>query len=119
MPQYIDKVLGDVVSRVSGLFDAGWKRIKIVTDHGWLWVPNGLPKGELNKSLGKNRQRRCAILKDNVQYDGLVVPWFWNSNVSVAMAPGISGYISGDYYNHGGISLQECLTPVIDLRKKG
>lgn len=119
MPQYIDKVLGDVVARVSGLFDAGWKRIKIVTDHGWLWVPNGLPKGELNKSLGKNRQRRCAILKDNVQYDGLVVPWFWNSNVSMAMAPGISGYVSGDYYNHGGISLQECLTPVIDLRKQG
>lgn len=118
MPQYIDNVLGDIVARINGLFDAGWKRIRIVTDHGWLWVPNGLPKGELNKSLGKNRQRRCAILKDNVQHVGLVVPWYWNSNVSVAMAPGISGYISGDYYNHGGLSLQECLTPVLELRKK-
>jgi hypothetical protein len=31
------------------------------------------------------------------------------------MAPGISGYVAGDYYNHGGLSLQECLTPVINI----
>ncbi|MBF4285777.1 BREX-1 system phosphatase PglZ type B, partial [Vibrio anguillarum] len=77
MPQYIEQVLDDVVARIRGLLDAGWKRIKIVTDHGWLWVPDGLPKGEIHKSLGTNRQRRCAILKSNAQYDGLVVPWFW------------------------------------------
>ncbi|WP_282176010.1 BREX-1 system phosphatase PglZ type B [Vibrio nereis] len=116
MPQYIEQVLDDVVARIRGLLDAGWKRIKIVTDHGWLWVPDGLPKGEIHKSLGTNRQRRCAILKTNAQYDGLVVPWFWNPSVSIAMAPGISGYVSGDHYNHGGLSLQECLTPVLNVR---
>lgn len=115
MPLFIDRILDDVVSRVTSLFDAGWKQIKIVTDHGWLWVPNGLPKGELHKSLGKNRQRRCAILKENVQHDGLVMPWYWNPNVSVAMAPGISAFVTGDHYNHGGLSIQECLTPEINL----
>jgi hypothetical protein len=118
MPQYIGPVLDDVVSRIRGLLDAGWLRIKIVTDHGWLWVPDGLPKGELHKSLGKNRQRRCAILKDNVKHDGLVMPWHWNPSVSIAMAPGISSYVAGDHYNHGGLSIQECLTPVINITKK-
>lgn len=115
MPQYIDQVLDDVVARIRGLLDAGWRRIKIVTDHGWLWVPNQLPKGELNKSLGKNRQRRCAILNENVHHDGLIVPWYWNPSVSIAMAPGISSFVAGDYYNHGGLSLQECLTPVLKI----
>ncbi len=116
MPQFIDQVLNDVVARIRSLIDAGWQHIKIVTDHGWLWVPDGLPKAELHKSLGKNRQRRCAILKDNVQHNGLVMPWHWNPSVSVAMAPGISGFVAGDYYNHGGLSLQECLTPVLKVR---
>ncbi|MDW3640238.1 BREX-1 system phosphatase PglZ type B [Vibrio sp. 1291-1] len=115
MPHYIDQVLDSVVDRIRGLLGAGWKNIKVVTDHGWLWVPDGLPKSEIHKSLGTNRQCRCAILKSNVQYDGLVVPWFWNPNVSIAMAPGISGYRAGDYYNHGGLSLQECLTPVLNI----
>lgn len=119
MPYFIDKVLDDVVARIRGLLDAGWQRIHIVTDHGWLWVPDsdGLPKAELSKSLGKNRQRRCAILKDNVKGEGLVVPWHWNSSVSVAMAPGISAYVKGDNYNHGGVSLQECLTPVLQIKR--
>lgn len=116
MPQYIERVLDDVVSRIEGLLEAGWCQIKIVTDHGWLWVPDGLPKGELHKALGKNRQRRCAILKDNVNHDGLVMPWYWNPSVNIAMAPGISAYVQGDHYNHGGLSLQECLTPVLEIK---
>lgn len=118
MPQYIDQVLDDIVARIRGLVDAGWRRIKIVTDHGWLWVPNQLPKGELNKSLGKNRQRRCAILNENVHHDGLIVPWYWNPSVSIAMAPGISSFVAGDYYNHGGLSIQECLTPVLNITNR-
>ena len=72
---------------------------------------------ELHKSLGKNRQRRCAILKDNVQHDGMVMPWYWNPSVSVALAPGITAFVKGDHYNHGGLSIQECLTPELLLTK--
>ncbi|MFC3034466.1 BREX-1 system phosphatase PglZ type B [Pseudoalteromonas fenneropenaei] len=113
LPLFIEGVLNDVVSRIRALVDAGWGKVTIVTDHGWLWVPDGLPSADLHKSLGKNRQRRCAILKDNVQHDGLVMPWFWNPDVSIAMAPGISAFVAGDHYNHGGLSLQECLTPTL------
>jgi len=116
MPLNIDAVLEDVVARVDGLLKAGWKNIRIVTDHGWLWVPNKLAEANISKNIVKKRLARCAILKDNVDTDELKVPWHWNENVSVAMAPGISGYVAGDYYNHGGLSLQECLTPVINIK---
>jgi hypothetical protein len=116
MPLNIDAVLEDVVARVEGLLKAGWKNIRIVTDHGWLWVPNKLTEASISKNMVKKRLARCAILKDNVDTSELKVPWHWNENVSVAMAPGISGYVAGDYYNHGGLSLQECLTPVINIK---
>ncbi|TWX52635.1 BREX-1 system phosphatase PglZ type B [Colwellia hornerae] len=119
MPLNIDAVLEDVVARVDGLLKAGWKNIRIVTDHGWLWVPNKLAEANISKNIVKKRLARCAILKDNIDTAELKVPWHWNENVSVAMAPGISGYVAGDYYNHGGLSLQECLTPVINICSKG
>jgi hypothetical protein len=115
MPLNIDAVLEDVVARVEGLLKAGWKHIRIVTDHGWLWVPNKLAKANISKNMVKKRLARCAILKDNVTTTELTVPWHWNENVTVAMAPGIAGYVAGDYYNHGGLSLQECLTPVLNI----
>src|SRR5690606_29257325 len=33
----------------------------------------------------------------------------------VAYAPGVSSFIAGADYAHGGLSLQECLVPVLDL----
>ena len=48
----------------------------------------------------------------------LQVCWYWNSQVSIAMAPGVSCFKAGLYYDHGGLSLQECLTPVIEVLNK-
>ena len=118
MPLSIDAILDDVVARVDGLLKAGWQHIRIVTDHGWLWVPNKLAEASISKNIVKKRLARCAILKDNIDTAELKVPWHWNENVTVAMAPGIAGYVAGDYYNHGGLSLQECLTPVINIRNE-
>ncbi len=115
MPLGIDAVLNEVAERVAGLLLAGWQHIRIVTDHGWLWVPDQLPKADIPKNATRNRLSRCAILKDNVDTEHLKVHWHWNKNVTIAMAPGISGFIAGDYYNHGGVSLQECLVPVINI----
>ena len=115
LPLGIDSVLNEVTERVDDLLAAGWYRIRIVTDHGWLWVPDKLPKSEISKNSVRKRLTRCAILKDNVQTGHLKMHWHWNENVTIAMAPGISGYVAGDYYNHGGVSLQECLVPVIEI----
>ena len=37
--------------RITELLHSGWTRVKVVTDHGWLMAPGGLPKIELPKHL--------------------------------------------------------------------
>lgn len=111
----VDAQLAAVVERVHELHDAGWRRVRIVTDHGWLLVPGGLPKTELPKHQAETRWGRCAVLKDTAHGTPLTFGWDWCKDVQVAYAPGVSSFIAGADYAHGGLSLQECLVPVLDL----
>jgi hypothetical protein len=107
-----------VIERVQELLDAGWKRVRIVTDHGWLLVPGGMPKVELQKFDTETRWGRCAVLKDNANGVPLAFAWSWCPEVTVALAPGIGSFVAGCEYGHGGLSLQESLIPVIDVTPK-
>ena len=111
----LDTQLSQVIERISELKDAGWKCIRIVTDHGWLLMPGGLPKTELAKHQTETRWGRCAVLKDSAHGTPLTFGWDWCKEVQVAYAPGVSNFIAGAEYAHGGISLQECLVPVLQL----
>ncbi len=111
----MDTQLDQVVERVRELCDAGWQRIRIVTDHGWLLMPGGLPKSDLPKHQAETRWGRCAVLKDSAHGTPLTFGWDWCKEVQVAYAPGVSSFIAGAEYAHGGISLQECLVPVLRL----
>ena len=111
--------LDQVVERIVELADAGWKRIRIVTDHGWLLVPGGLSKSELAKHQAETRWGRCAVLKDSAHGTPLTFGWDWCKDVQVAYAPGVTNFIAGADYAHGGISLQECLVPVLSLECVG
>ena len=86
-------------------FEKGIKRIKIVTDHGWLLLPGGLPKTQLNEGLTETRWGRCALIKEGAKSDLLHLPWRWNPSVFIAYAPGISFFKANQEYAHGGISL--------------
>jgi hypothetical protein len=97
------------------LNDAGWTRFRIVTDHGWLLVPGGLPKTELSKFEAATRWGRCAVLKDSSHGTPLTFGWDWCQDVQIAYAPGISSFIAGAEYAHGGLTLQECLVPVLEV----
>ncbi|WP_119395066.1 BREX-1 system phosphatase PglZ type B [Salinibius halmophilus] len=116
LPSRIDTILAEVKSRIDGLKQAGWQHIRIVTDHGWLWVPDKMPKTELAKAAASDKTPRCAMLKNTSDAEHLTSPWYWNDDVRIAFAPGISAFRAGLHYEHGGLSLQECLTPVIDIR---
>lgn len=111
----VDAQLAAVVERVQELRDAGWRRVRIVTDHGWLLVPGGLPKSELPKHQAETRWGRCAVLKGTAHGTPLTFGWDWCKDVQVAYAPGVSSFVAGADYAHGGLSLQECLVPVLDL----
>ena len=107
--------LGQVVERVSELRQAGWKHFRIVTDHGWLLMPGYLPKAELQKHQTATRWGRCAVLKDSAHGTSLTFGWDWCKDVQVAYAPGVSSFVAGHEYAHGGLSLQECLVPTLTL----
>lgn len=107
--------LDQVVERVTELCQAGWRKVRIVTDHGWLLIPGGLPKTELPKHQAETRWGRCAVLKDTAHGTPLTFGWSWCKDVQVAYAPGVSSFIAGAEYAHGGLSLQECLVPIVEL----
>lgn len=111
----LDTQLAQVVERVNELREAGWRKLRIVTDHGWLLLPGGLPKTELPKHQAETRWGRCAVLKDTSHGTPLTFGWDWCKSVQVAYAPGVTSFIAGAEYAHGGISLQECLVPVLEL----
>jgi len=107
--------LRELIERIECLLTAGWKKIQVITDHGWLLVPGGLPGANLPHYLAETRWGRCALLKPGATPSDMVVSWRWSSEVAIALAPGICCYRAGMEYAHGGLSLQECLTPVITI----
>jgi len=111
MVQHIDSEVDEVVDRVVSLVASGWPRVRIVTDHGWLLVPGGLPKVELPPSLVASKWARCATVLGESHPDVPVFPWHWNSNVRIASPPGIGSFRAGVEYAHGGVSVQECVIP--------
>ena len=106
----------DLVSRIGALLKAGWTEVIVVTDHGWLLVPNGLPKVELKAFLAETRWSRCAALKAEAQTDALVFKWHWNPAVMMASPRGAGSFRAGIEYSHGGVSLQEMVTPVLRVK---
>ena len=115
----LDTQLAQVLERIGEFQQAGWRHLRIVTDHGWLLMPGGLPKSELAAHQTETRWGRCAMLKDNAHGTPLTFGWSWCDAVQVAYAPGASCFIAGIEYAHGGLSLQECLVPVLSLEFEG
>jgi hypothetical protein len=109
----IENQLELLLERLQGLLEAGWKRVRVVTDHGWLFMPGGLPKVQLPKYLTESRWSRCASIKDSSHVEVPVAGWSWNPNERFAYAPGAGSFVAGQEYAHGGVSLQECLVPVL------
>lgn len=105
----IDGILLEIVDQVKQLLDTGWKKIEIVTDHGFVLLPGGLPESKLPSSLAVNKWGRCAAMKPGANTDEQLYPWFWNPTQSFALASGISAY-KKRHYTHGGLSVHECVT---------
>jgi hypothetical protein len=109
--------VGDIADRVVALLESGWQAVRVVTDHGWLYVPGGLEKANLPQHLTVKRKGRAARLREDAgPVEHPVVPWRWDPSVRIAVAPGLSCYVAGRDYEHGGISPQECVVPLLTVR---
>ncbi|MDF7800019.1 BREX-1 system phosphatase PglZ type B [Pontiellaceae bacterium B1224] len=110
LARHVDHIIGEVRDRVTSLLDTGWKAVHVVTDHGWLLLPGGLPKSDLSSSLTASKWGRCASLKPGATVEEGLYPWYWNPGLHFSLADGINCFKNGVEYTHGGLSLQECLT---------
>jgi len=113
MVKRIDELFDQVQEALDVAFEKGIKQVKIVTDHGWLLLPGGLPKTPLNAGLTETRWGRCALIKEGASTNLLHLPWRWNPSIFIAYAPGISFFKANEEYAHGGISVHECLVPTL------
>lgn len=110
----------DAADRILQLVRSG-RSLRIVTDHGWLLMPGGLPHAALDVGLVEpnGKRVRCALVKAKAQTSYLQVPWTWNPEVSVATATGARSFYASYEYAHGGVSPQECILPVLEVASGG
>lgn len=113
----IDSQLERVADRVFELLESGWRRVRVVTDHGWLLMPGGLPKVELPAYLVATKWARCASITAEGSPNLPTYPWYWNPEVRIACPPGIGSFFAGSEYAHGGVSLQECVVPELSVER--
>jgi len=117
LARHISVLLQEIRERVIALQAVGWNRVRVVTDHGWLLLPGGLPKIDLPVALVDSKWGRCASIKAGAATDERMYPWSWNPHHHFALADGISCFKKGEEYAHGGLSLQECLVLELIVQK--
>ena len=113
----VEEELDRLAGRITGLLKAGWSSVRVVTDHGWLLLPGGLPLVALPKHLTESKWARCAVVSAGSTPDAPLHPWHWNPREWFASPPGIACFSRTPEYAHGGLSIQECLIP--DIRVEG
>jgi hypothetical protein len=112
---HVDEEVNRIVGRIRDLLDAGWQKVDVVTDHGWILLPGGMEKVDLPAATTEVKKGRCARLKDGAVVEVPTVPWFWDPSVRIALAPGVTCFEAGKEYEHGGVSPQECVVPRLSV----
>jgi hypothetical protein len=74
---------------------------------------------ELKAGLADHRWGRCAAMKATSETDVPTLKWHWNEEVSIASPPGVGCFRASMEYTHGGISLQEMVTPILHISRSG
>lgn len=115
----LDQQLDLVTERIHALLAAGWRRVVVVTDHGFVMPAAPARKVELPLAITEGdtaRKPRVARLKAGAaRPDFPIVDWTWGISIEMVSAPGSAAFEAGTIYEHGGLSHQECVTPVIEV----
>lgn len=121
MADLIDHHLDLIAERVRALLNAGWRKVVVVTDHGFLLPGLAAQKVHLPIQVTEGdaaRKPRVARLKvAAARPDFPILPWTWDSSVDMVSAPGAAAFEAGCLYEHGGLSLQECVIPVVTVTR--
>ncbi|WP_217922213.1 BREX-1 system phosphatase PglZ type B [Miltoncostaea oceani] len=115
----VDDEVAKIARRVAQLLDAGWQQVEVITDHGWILLPGGMEKVDVPVATATKKKGRCARLKDGASVNVPTVPWYWDRDVRIAIAPGVTCFEASKEYEHGGVSPQECIVPRLLVRSGG
>lgn len=115
----IDTEIEALVDQITRLIETGWTRVRIVTDHGWLLMPGGLPHVAVPSHLMATKWSRAATVKGDAKPSVPVHTWHWNPGVRIASPPGVGSFAPNTEYSHGGISPQECIVPELVVERGG
>jgi hypothetical protein len=119
LSEMLDQQLDLVAERVQGLLAAGWSIVTVVTDHGFMLPAAAATKVTLPLAVTEGdaaRKPRVARLKAGAKRpDFPALPWTWDTSIEMVSAPGAAAFEAGTFYEHGGLSLQECVIPVLDV----
>ena len=111
----VEEELSVLEQRIAELVQSGWSTVQVITDHGWLMLPGGLPKVDLPRHLTASRWSRCAIPEPGAQHGYPMTAWFWDAAETVVLAPGVACFVAGMEYAHGGLTMQEALIPALRI----
>lgn len=114
---HLEPELEALVDRIEALLECGWLRIRVVTDHGWLLLPGGLPRVELPSFLAATKWARCATVKGDSKPSVPIHGWHWNPHVRIASPPGVACFTLNNEYAHGGVSPQESIIPELVVER--
>jgi hypothetical protein len=119
LSEMLDQQLDLVAERIQGLLAAGWRHVTVVTDHGFMLPAAPALKATLPLAVTEGdaaRKPRVARLKAGAKRPGFpIIAWTWDNTIEMVSAPGAAAFEAGTYYEHGGLSLQECVIPVLDV----
>lgn len=124
--KHMSDLLGELKAAIVQLARLGFKSIVVSADHGHVLLPEVLPGDtatapEGNWSINKRRVKLGSTIRER---PGSLV--FKSSLLGIqtdaqdfCVPVGFSVYASGTNYFHEGLSLQECIVPVLELRPIG
>lgn len=119
LAMHLETELDELVDQILGLLECGWLRVRVVTDHGWLLLPGGLPHFDLPPYLAATKWARCATVRGESKPNVPIYNWHWNLEVRIASPPGIACFTRNNEYAHGGVSPQECIVPDLVVERGG
>lgn len=123
-PAEITNALKRIRVAIQKLKDRGFHEVVIATDHGFFMNTHAGAGDVCSKPNGNwvSTHERCALGDGTGDSNHLVVPaekmGIRGDFASFAAPHSLAAYRSGLLYYHGGISLQECVVPVITMQLK-
>jgi hypothetical protein len=124
--KYMTDLLGDLKAAITQLVRLGYDYFVIVTDHGHVLLPEVLPGDVVPESpIGEwpLKKRRSLLGRQIKASKGTTVlnaahVGIQGDAAELVVPNGFGVYSAGSGYFHGGLSLQECVLPLITLRAK-